>query len=469
VRRSGRERRPWPRRTARSLRSANCYSTEIPFELVQGIGRGAGAATIAATVEAEVAGGRLAPATRLPTVRELAAALAVSPATVAAAYRTLKQRGFVVAERGRGTSIAPLPPMRVKRAAELPAGVRDLARGNPDPRLLPALGDALARVDPVHRLYGVAAKLPELAALAKADFAADGVDGDIAITGGALDAIERALQTELRLGDRVVVEDPTWPRIVDLVHALGLTVGPAPLDRHGLVPDALERELARGARALIVTPRGQNPTGAAVDAARGRALRAVLDRHPDLLVIEDDYVARVAGAPYFPVHGDGGRWAVVRSQSKVLGPDLRVAMVAGDPLTISRIEGRQRLGPGWVSHVLQQIAAAMLGDEATTKRLAEAERVYAERRAALVSALAERGIAATGDTGLGVWLPMADEAAAVRELLAQGWAVSPGERYRFNSAPGIRITTADLEVDEAERLADAIAALGRAAASTYDG
>ena len=110
-----------------------CYSTKIASKLVQLIGRGAGAATIASTVEAEVAHGRLAPATKLPSVRELAAALDVSPATVAAAYRALKQRGFVVGERGQGTSIAPLPPLRVKRAAQLPVGVRDLSSGNPDP------------------------------------------------------------------------------------------------------------------------------------------------------------------------------------------------------------------------------------------------------------------------------------------------------------------------------------------------
>jgi hypothetical protein len=66
-------------------------------------------------------------------------------------------------------------------------------------------------------------------------------------------------------------------------------------------------------------------------------------------------------------------------------------------------------------------------------------------------------------------VPLADEAAAVRELLAQGWAVSPGERYRFHSAPGLRVTTADLEPREAEQLAEAIAALGRAPAITYAG
>ena len=313
------------------------------------------------------------PATKLPPVRELAAALEVSPATVAAAYRALRQRGFVVADRGRGTSVAPLPPVRVQPVAELPAGVRDLASGNPDPALLPALGEVLARLDPAHRLYGLPAKLPELEARARADFAADGIDGDVAVTGGALDAIERALQTELRAGDRVVVEDPSWPRIADLVHALGFALEPVPVDERGLVPDALGDGLRRGARAVIATPRGQNPTGAAADPERGSELRAVLARHRDVLVLEDDYVARVVGAPYVPLHDADGRWAVIRSLSKVLGPDLRVAVVAGDPLTISRIEGRQRLGPGWVSHVLQQVAALLLRDRATARLLARAE------------------------------------------------------------------------------------------------
>jgi len=441
----------------------------LPFDLVQTIGPGARAATIASTIEGAIAQGRLQPEAKLPPVRELAAGLDVSPATVAAAYRTLRQRGFVVAERARGTSVAPQPPVRVKRIAALPTGVRDLASGNPDPRLLPPLQKALAGVDPAHKLYGVPAKLPALAALAEAEFAADGIRSDIAVTGGALDAIERALETELRVGDRVVVEDPSWPRIPDLVHALGLVVEPVAVDERGLVPDALERALRAGARAVIATPRGQNPTGGAVDARRGRDLRARLAAHPDVLVIEDDYVAHVAGAPYVPVHADGGRWAVVRSLSKVVGPDLRIALVAGDPLTISRLEGRQRLGPGWVSHILQQIAAQLLQDRATARLLARAERTYTERREAIVSALAARGVDAAGDSGLGVWVALADEAAAVRELLAEGWAVSPGERYRFHSPPGIRITTAGLEPAEAEQLADAIAALGRVPATTYTG
>jgi DNA-binding transcriptional MocR family regulator len=402
-------------------------------------------------------------------VRDLATAVEVSPATVAAAYRALRQRGFVVADRGRGTSVAAIPPVRLRSPGALPDGVRDLASGNPDPGLLPPLAGALRRLDREHGLYGAPAKLPQLTAIAEAGFAADGIDGDVAITGGALDAIERALQTELRMGDRVAVEDPSWPRIGDLVRSLGLAIEPMAVDRHGLDPDALEVALRRGARAVIATPRGQNPTGAAVDPGRGEALRAVLAAHPGVLQIEDDYVAGVAGAPYVPVHDADGRWAVVRSLSKVVGPDLRLALVAGDALTVSRIEGRQRLGPGWVSHILQQLAALIIAEKPTARLLARAERTYARRRAALVEALAVHGIEASGDTGLGVWVPLADEAGAVRELLVRGWAVSPGERYRFRSPTGIRITTARLEPADAAELADAIASLGAIPASTYAG
>jgi DNA-binding transcriptional MocR family regulator len=76
---------------------------------------------------------------------------------------------------------------------------------------------------------------------------------------------------------------------------------------------------------------------------------------------------------------------------------------------------------------------------------------------------------AAGDSGIGVWVPLAEEAAAVRELLAQAWAVSPGERYRFRTPPALRITTAGLEPSEAEELADAIASLRNPTESTYAG
>jgi DNA-binding transcriptional MocR family regulator len=405
----------------------------------------------------------------LPAIRDLAGELEVSPATVAAAYRTLRERGLVSGDRRRGTVVAFEPPLRVRARPPLPPDTRDLASGNPNPALLPPLGPALARVDSAHKLYGGPSKLEKLVDLAETDFAADGIDGDIAIVGGALDGIERVLQTQLRPGDRVAVEDPSWPRIADLVHALGLQPEPARVDDRGLVPEALERALNRGARAVIATPRGQNPTGAAVDGARGRELREVLGRHPDVLLIEDDYVAAVAGAPYVELHSASARWAVIRSLSKVLGPDLRIALMAGDSLTMSRVEGRQLLGPGWVSHLLQQTAANLWGSAATKKLLTRATKTYSERRAALVASLADHGIPAHGDSGLGVWVPLEEEVAVVQGLLERGWAVSAGERFRFNTPPGIRITTTNLEPGEAEELAASLAAAVSADGATYTG
>jgi DNA-binding transcriptional MocR family regulator len=439
------------------------------FDLEQYIGRRPGATTIAAKIETAIAEGKLAPATRLPTVRDLAAGLDVSPATVAVAYRALGQRGLLSAGGRLGTTVSAQPPLRVRGAAPLPAHARDLASGNPDPALLPPLGPALASLDPAHKLYGGPVKLDRLVAQVRAGFAADGVSGDIAIVGGALDGIERTLQTQLLPGDRVVVEDPSWPRINDLVRSLGMRPEPVRVDQRGLVPGELAAALDTGAKAVILTPRGQNPTGAALDDQRGRELRRELGRHPDVLVIEDDYVAAIAGASYVDAHAASRRWVLIRSLSKVLGPDLRVAPMTGDALTISRVEGRQLLGAGWVSHLLQQTAASLLGSPTTADLLARVSRVYAERREALVSALAGEGIPAYGGTGLGLWVPLDEEAPTVQQLLERGWAVSPGERFRFRSPPGIRITTTALEPAAAAELARAIGEISADGATTYAG
>src|SRR5579864_7443402 len=156
------------------------------FHLTHIIPTGAGAAAIAARIESAIADGRLAPAARLPTIRELAAGLEVSPATVAAAYRELRQRGLISASTRRGTVVATQPPLRVRGARPLPAHARDLASGNPDPALLPPLGPALARLDPAPKLYGGPVKLAHLVELAEADFAADGIGGGLAVAGGGL-------------------------------------------------------------------------------------------------------------------------------------------------------------------------------------------------------------------------------------------------------------------------------------------
>ncbi|HEV8659303.1 MAG TPA: aminotransferase class I/II-fold pyridoxal phosphate-dependent enzyme [Thermoanaerobaculia bacterium] len=411
---------------------------------------------IAASVERALSTGRAAAGDPLPPVRATARSLGVSPATVAAAYRLLRDRGVVIADGRRGTRIREATPI-VTPSAPLPAGVRDLATGNPDPKLLPKLGT----LRPRQRLYGGALNDPELLAQARAQFDADGVPpGDVAVMSGALDGIERVLREHLRPGDRVLVEDPCFTGIADILASLALTPVPVAVDDEGLRFDALRRALMRPAAALIVTPRAQNPTGAAISARRARQLRSLLRPHPDLLLIEDDHAGVVAGAPYntllTPSHR---RWIVVCSVSKSLGPDLRVSLLAADPLTIARVEGRQTLGIRWVSHVLQRLVVTLWKHATTTRLLHHAADTYAARRAALIDALACHGIEAHGASGLNVWIPVADESSIVRGLFDRGWAVNAGERYRLEAPPAIRVTIASLEPKDAARFARDLAGL----------
>jgi DNA-binding transcriptional MocR family regulator len=172
----------------------------------------------------------------------------------------------------------------------------------------------------------------------------------------------------------------------------------------------------------------------------------------------DDPAGPVAGAPAQTLaHATRERWAVARAISKSLGPDLRLAFLAGDAQTIARVEGRQGVGMGWVSHVLQRLAAGLLRDRAVARGLVHAERTYAARREALVGALATHGIRAHGRSGMNVWIPVPEEARVVQALLQEGWAVAAGERFRFASPPGIRITIARLPVEDAPRLAGDVA------------
>ncbi|MFF4650663.1 aminotransferase class I/II-fold pyridoxal phosphate-dependent enzyme [Streptomyces sp. NPDC001380] len=439
--------------------------------------RGRRATEIAADVERAVGSGELAPGQALPPLRDLAAGLGVNPNTVAAAYRLLRDRGVIETAGRRGSRIRPRPAVapRDQIRVEVPPGVRDLSTGNPDtallPPLAPALAAAAAALDREPVLYGHPAADPGLLALAAAAFRADGVpEGPLAVASGSLDAVERIFTARLRPGDAVAVEDPGWGSLLDLVPALGLRPVPVAVDDEGPLPDRAARALAAGARALVVTSRAQNPTGAALTAARARDLRAVLARHPDVLLVEDDHGHGIVDQPYRPLAAapDGRptvrHWAVVRSAAKAYGPDLRLAVAAGDTDTVDRVLGRQRLGAGWVSHLLQRTVAELWRtDAAPAARNAAA---YRERRDALLAALAAHGVAAHGAGGLNVWVPVRDEAAAVAGLLQRGWAAAPGARFRLESPPGIRLTVSPLTLHEVPALAaDTAAALGRGAAS----
>jgi DNA-binding transcriptional MocR family regulator len=292
--------------------------------------------------------------------------------------------------------------------------------------------------------------MPELVAAVKQRLPRLPADTRLTVVSGCLDGMDRVLTAHLRPGDRVGVEDPGWAACLDLLAVLGLVPGPIPVDEEGPTLDGVLGAMERGVSAIIVTTRAQNPTGAAVSAARARVLRPLLN---DVLVIEDDHAAELAGVPLHSVAGAGPRWAFLRSASKPYGPDLRCAVLAGDPETVSRVEGRMRLTSGWVSTLLQRTLLSLW----ESFDPAQAGRVYDRRRDAMLAALRTRGVQAFGRTGINVWVPVPDETQVIAALRDVGYAVAPGSLYRIASPPAIRITIATLKESEVDDLADAVA------------
>jgi DNA-binding transcriptional MocR family regulator len=429
---------------------------------------GSGASTIAADIESAVGSGALRPGDALPPLRDLARELDVNPNTAAAAYRLLRDRGVIETAGRRGSRIRARPASapRDEIGIDVPPGARDISTGNPDVALLPPLSAALAEAAAHHArvpaLYGGPPVDPELALMARAGLDADGVpDGPIGITSGSLDAIERVLAAHLRPGDAVAVEDPGWGSLLDLVPAMGLRPVPVAVDDEGPVTAEVARALQAGVRALVVTDRGQNPTGAALSAARAAELRRLLGAHRHVLLIDDDHVHGLVDQPLHCLSGATDHWALVRSTAKAYGPDLRLALYTGDAVTVDRVRGRHRLGAGWVSHLLQRAVVHLWRTGAVDP--AATARAYGERREALLRALGERGVGAHGRSGMNVWVPVPDETGAVAGLLQRGWAVSPGARFRVRSAPGVRLTVSPLALADIEPLADAVAAVLRPA------
>ncbi|ROQ27325.1 GntR family transcriptional regulator [Streptomyces sp. PanSC19] len=427
------------------------------------------ASDIAASVERGVGAGALQPGQPLPPMRELATTLGVNPNTVAAAYRTLRERGVIETDGRRGSRVRPRPATTARGSirVEAPAGARDVSNGSPDPALLPSLGEAFAEVARRYAerpgMYGEAPVDEEFGRLARAAFDADGVAaGPVGVASGSLDAIERVLAARLRPGDAVAVEDPGWGSLLDLVPALGLRPVPVAVDDDGPLPEAVERAVRQGgARAVIVTDRAQNPTGACVTEERARELRRVLGAHPGVLLVEDDHGHGIVAQPLHPLAGVTDHWVLVRSVAKAYGPDLRIAAFTGDAETVDRVLGRQRLGPGWVSRLLQQAVAHLWAAGAVDP--AVVARAYGKRRDGLVRALARRGVEAHGRSGMNVWVPVPDETGAVARLLAAGWAVAPGARFRMDAGPAVRLTVSGLAAAEVEALADAVAGAVRPA------
>jgi len=383
----------------------------------------------------------------LPTVRALALQLGVNRNTVAAAYKQLAGAGLLES-RGRGGSVvAGARPIAQERE-----GGRNLAGGNPDPALLPDLRRLFADAAWQPRRYEDTPEEGGLIGCAEALFARDGLPSDsLWFANGAFDAVARILEVVTDRGDPVALEDPCFMTTLGLVRDRGRRPVSMRVDEDGVVPEALEAAIKAGAKVIVLTPRAQNPFGGSWTAERRAALAAIVERHPDITIIEDDHFADLSDAPMQSLVGAGPRrWAIIRSTSKSLGPDLRLAFVSSDASIRQDAASRSNFSHRWTSGILQAIAHAALLSPEVRKQIQRAGGLYRQRRTRLLGILRAAGITAYGKDGLSVWIPVRDEAFICRRLLESGWIVRPGSIFRLESGPGIRVTTSALSEEAAQ-------------------
>jgi DNA-binding transcriptional MocR family regulator len=434
---------------------------------------------IAGAIARQIRQGQLAPGDRLPTVRDVAAQLGVSPATVSAAWQALRRAGMVES-RGRSGSFvlaAPAPWLspRVQGLVGYVEGLPlDLSRGTPDPSLLPALAPAFARVRPTAdtNVYQDTPVLPELRAVLSRTWPYPAEE--VTVVDGTQDAVARTLEQVVGFGDRVAIESPGFPAFLDMLDVLGAEIVPLELDRSGVTVASLRRALKDEPAAIVLQPRAQNPTGVSMTAVRAEALaRAIRRARSSAVVIEDDH----SGAISLGEDVSLGTWLPdqvvhVRGFSKSHGPDLRIAAVGGPAAVLDRLVARRMLGAGWTSRMLQTILLDLLVEPRSVEAVESARRTYAERQAAVCSCLEENGLSVVVPDGINLWLPVADERAALVQLTTAGIRAAGGSPFLAPGVEGtaadhLRVTTGMVEVEQASHVAAALAAATTAGAVRF--
>ena len=429
---------------------------------------------IAAAIGRLVSAGQLPAGARLPTVRELSRTLGVSPTTVSEAWQTLARVGAIDARGRQGTFVRQPTglgsPRRYRRVTEGPGHFAlDLSTGTPDSALLPDLGPVIARVSKqtFTSSYLDHAVLPALDERLRDEwpFAVE----ELTVVDGAMDALDRVAEVVVRLGDRVVVEHPTFPPLLDLLDQLGAEVIGVDVDDEGMVVAQLRDALARRPVAVFSQPRAHNPTGVTTTERRAKALADLLVRHDAQLdgagpvIVEDDHSGDIASGALVSVGRRlPSRTVHIRSYSKSHGPDLRLAAVGGAGDVITAVANRRLLGPGWSSRILQAVLLEMLDHDPTREAVAAARDEYAARRSNVVDVLTASGVEVTGTDGINLWMRVRDERSALLTLAAQGIGAAPGEPFQVRAdEPHLRVTVGLVPRSEqrlAGRLAEAAGA-----------
>jgi DNA-binding transcriptional MocR family regulator len=414
---------------------------------------------LAQAVSRAVRDGALEPGVKLPPIRTVATRLGLSPTTVSAGWALLARSGAIRSDGRRGTTVAGTQdpaPGRYRRALERQLDFAlDLSTGIPDPALLPNLGLAMGELTTagIPGSYLDDPVLPALLDVLRSQWPYP--PEELMVVDGAMDALDLVSRSLLRFGDRVVVEHPCFPPLLDLLESIGVEVVGVPLDQEGLLPGPLAEALRSPVAAVFLQPRAQNPTGASITLERAWDLAPLLAQ-AGVPVVEDDSAGAVAASAPISL----GQWIPaqvihIRSFSKSHGPDLRLAAMGGPSELLREVSHRRQLGQGWSSRLLQRVLLSLLTDPAAVADVEHARDEYTRRRGALVAALTARDVDVAGGDGLNLWVPVHDESAAIVRLASQGVGVTPGTP--FDVLPGggghVRVTVG-LVADGYEDLAE---------------
>lgn len=410
---------------------------------------------LAREIGALILDGRIALHTRLPAERELAAALNTSRATVTAGYDLLRESGYAHSRQGSGTWTA-LPedrtPRGIARALETPHAAIDLARAAPG---LPeqALVDALAQVaprlaehaeTPGYHPYG----LPELRAAIAERFTRRGLatlPEQILVTSGAQHALTLITGLLCGPGDRVMIENPSYPNALEALRRARLRTVPVPVTEAGWDIGITESTLRQAVPQLaFLIPDFHNPTGCLMpERERVRVLRAA-ERSGTWLVIDEtlaDLALDVPAPPPFACHakpGGTGQVITIGSMSKTHWGGLRIGWLRAPSRLVTELAG-QRMANDMGGSVLDQLLALELlarAGELLPSRLEQLRR----QRAALGEALAEhlpRWTWRPPPGGLSLWVDLGEPIASALAERALGRGVRIEGGGYFAAHPGL--------------------------------
>jgi GntR family transcriptional regulator / MocR family aminotransferase len=344
---------------------------------------------------------RLGAGERLPSTRRLAELLGVSRGTVVDVYEQLLAEGYVESVVGSGTRVVPMPSGgSVRRAPGVAAGraraaEADFEYGIPDLGSVPltdwcwAVSEA-ARVLPTAELgeedpAGSSHLREVVTAYHRRVRSGCAVAEDAVVVSGFRQGLTFALATLARHGiQRVALEDP-GPREHDVIaRRAGLDAVPVPVDDHGLDVDSLR---ATGARAVLVTPAHQCPTGVALGPSRRRDLVAWADE-VDGVILEDDYDAefRYDRQPVGSLQGLApARVIALGSVSKTLAPAIRLGWVLAPPQFVAGIVEEQRLSSRGAPGLDQEALALFMESGRFDRHLRRVREIYRARRDVLAA------------------------------------------------------------------------------------